>query len=102
MAKTTITTEELAKIAKLAKLDLRPEELSKFSDQLSSILGYVGQLSQVDVTGVIPTAQINRLENITREDTIDENRLLDQKEATGQSSKVEKNMFVVKAVIDSD
>ena len=40
----------------------------KYSEQLSGILSYVEQLSEVNTDGVEPTAQVTGLENVFRED----------------------------------
>ena len=102
MSKSKITREEISKVAKLASLCLTDSEIDKFTPQLAEIFGYIDQLEQVDTDKVVPTAAVNNLNNVTREDTIADHRVFDQKEALGQSAKVEKNMFVVKAVIDND
>lgn len=51
----TISREDVAKLAKLARLALTDHELDGFAGQLDAILGYVGQIQAVDVTGVAPT-----------------------------------------------
>ena len=102
MTKSKITREEISKVAKLANLSLTDSEIEKFTPQLAKIFAYIDQLGQVATDKVVPTAAVNNLNNVTREDTIADNRVLDQEEALGQSAKVEKNMFVVKAVIDND
>jgi aspartyl-tRNA(Asn)/glutamyl-tRNA(Gln) amidotransferase subunit C len=65
-----LSHKEVEHIALLARLGLRPEEIDKFSNQLSSILEYVKQLQEVDVTGIEPTAQVTGLENVLRPDEI--------------------------------
>lgn len=54
----TVTRNDVEHVAALAHLDLTPEELSRMQADLSQILGYVGQLQQLDLEGVEPTAQI--------------------------------------------
>jgi len=51
----TISRDEVAKLAKLARLALTDDELQSFAGQLDAILGYVGQIQAVDVTDVAPT-----------------------------------------------
>lgn len=102
MTKTQITKETVAKVAKLANLSVTDSEIEKFTPQLVAIFGYINQLGEVDTGKVDPTAHVNDLTTVTREDALDQSRLLNQAEAVNQSSKVEKNMFVVKAVIDND
>lgn len=54
---------EVRAIARLANLDLSPDELGPMAHELSAILGYVKKLQEVDVEHVAPTAhvQIERL-----------------------------------------
>lgn len=69
MGKNKILSEAKVKhIAKLAKLTLTEEEIKKFQKQLSEIINYVDQLSQVDTKNVVPTSQVTGLTNITRKD----------------------------------
>lgn len=70
MAKLTI--QEVEHIAKLSKLELSQEEKEKYCDQLSSVLEYVDQLSEVDTEGVEPTSNITGLSNVMREDKVEE------------------------------
>ena len=45
---------DVAYIARLAKLDLTPEETARFSEDLNQVLAYVAQLDQWDTTGTEP------------------------------------------------
>ena len=65
----TLTPDEVQHVAKLARLAMPPEQLAQFAEQLGSILGYVEQLKQADVTGVEPLAHAVRLTNVLRDDT---------------------------------
>jgi len=49
-----ITRTDVEKIAELARLELTAEEIESFSEQLSSILGYIDKLNELDTTGVEP------------------------------------------------
>lgn len=44
-----ISNEEVQKLARLARLELKPEEEAELAKDLNSILGYVGELAQVPV-----------------------------------------------------
>jgi len=57
-------------VAHLARLSLTAEEEETLAMQLSSILGYVEKLKEVDVTGVEPTAHAFPLVNVTRPDEV--------------------------------
>ena len=49
-----ITTEDVAKIARLAHLEITDEELRTFTPQLASIVSYVEQLNELDTSAVAP------------------------------------------------
>jgi aspartyl-tRNA(Asn)/glutamyl-tRNA(Gln) amidotransferase subunit C len=63
-----ISREQVLHVARLARLALEPDEVERMSGQLSSILGHVQALSQLDLAGVEPTAHALDLENVTRPD----------------------------------
>ena len=50
-----ISRDEVAHLARLARLALTDDELDSFAGQLDAILGHVSQIQAVDVTGVDPT-----------------------------------------------
>ena len=65
-----IDTELVRKVAHLARLELTPDEETKFTTQLGDILEYVEQLNSLDVTDVEPTTRAIDVINITREDQL--------------------------------
>jgi len=60
-----LTSDEVKHIAKLARLELSEEEINKFGEQLSDILGNAKMLEEVDTSKVEPIAQITGLRNVT-------------------------------------
>jgi aspartyl-tRNA(Asn)/glutamyl-tRNA(Gln) amidotransferase subunit C len=65
-----LSTEDVSKLAKLARLKLSDQEKEKYASELSNILDYVELLSKVDVKDLKPTHQVTGLKNVTREDEI--------------------------------
>ncbi len=55
-------------VARLARLGLSDEELTRMQEQLSRILDAIEQLRDVDTSSVGPTAQVIALENVMRDD----------------------------------
>jgi aspartyl-tRNA(Asn)/glutamyl-tRNA(Gln) amidotransferase subunit C len=55
-------------VAGLARLALTDAEVRRFETELADILGYVGQLSELDVTGIEPTAHAAPRANVLRDD----------------------------------
>jgi len=58
-------------VAKLARLSLNSNEVSRLAGQLEGILGYVAKLGQLDVKGVEPMAHALPLANVLREDVVE-------------------------------
>jgi aspartyl-tRNA(Asn)/glutamyl-tRNA(Gln) amidotransferase subunit C len=54
----TLTHQDVQRIADLARLELSAEELDLFTRQLGDILTYVEQIRSLDTTGVAPTSQV--------------------------------------------
>ena len=54
----TLSRQDVQRIADLARLELTAEELDLFTRQLGDILTYVEQIRALDTTGVAPTSQI--------------------------------------------
>jgi aspartyl-tRNA(Asn)/glutamyl-tRNA(Gln) amidotransferase subunit C len=65
-----IDREQVHKVANLARLELTAEEETQFATQLSSILEYVEQLSELETEAVPPTTRAIDVSNITRPDTL--------------------------------
>ena len=65
-----LTKEQVKHVAKLARLGLTDQEVEKFQTELSGILDYVEQLSEVNTDKVLPTAQVTGLSNVMREDEV--------------------------------
>jgi aspartyl-tRNA(Asn)/glutamyl-tRNA(Gln) amidotransferase subunit C len=63
-----IDQQEVQRVAYLARLEITPEEEQEFTNQLSSILEYFQQLSELDTNDVSPTTRAIDISNITRED----------------------------------
>ncbi len=66
-----ISRDDVAHLARLARLSLTDGELSSFAGQLDAILAHVGQIQAVDVTGVEATDNPLKSVNVTRPDTVE-------------------------------
>ena len=65
-----INREQVAHVAKLARLAMTPDEAERFTEQLSNILTYVEKLNQADTSRVEPTSHVLPLFNVFREDQV--------------------------------
>lgn len=66
----TITTDDVQHLAQLSNLLLSEEEIASLRDDLGEILEYIDQLAELDTTGVEPTYQVSGLENVWRDDSV--------------------------------
>lgn len=65
-----LSNDQVTKIARLARLNLTPDEIARFSHELTIILKYIDQLRQVDTTAVSPGVQSHENAGRLREDTV--------------------------------
>lgn len=65
-----LSREEILKIARLAHIEVTEDELAVFQDKISSVLDYVGQLQEIDLKGVEPTAHVSGVTNVLRPDEV--------------------------------
>jgi aspartyl-tRNA(Asn)/glutamyl-tRNA(Gln) amidotransferase subunit C len=65
-----ITSKDVEHVAKLARLALTEDEKHLYTDQLSRIIEYFGQLNEVDTTGVEPMSHALPVVNVLREDLV--------------------------------
>jgi aspartyl-tRNA(Asn)/glutamyl-tRNA(Gln) amidotransferase subunit C len=63
-----ISIADVEHIARLARLELLPEEKSLFAGQMGAILDYVEKLKELNTDGIVPTSHAVPMENAFRED----------------------------------
>ncbi len=68
---TRITSEDVRKVSKLARLEITEEDIQIYSEQLEKILTYVAQLEEIDTTNIPPTTRAVEVVNVLREDKIE-------------------------------
>ncbi|MCU1495455.1 MAG: gatC [Acidimicrobiaceae bacterium] len=65
-----LSAEQVAHVARLARLELSPEESERFAGQLSTILEHVEVVRRLDTTDVPPTSHALDLRNVLRADEL--------------------------------
>jgi aspartyl-tRNA(Asn)/glutamyl-tRNA(Gln) amidotransferase subunit C len=66
----TLSRDDVAHVAHLARLGLTDEELSRLEGQLNHIVEQYAVLAELDTDHIAPTAQTIELENILRDDVV--------------------------------
>jgi aspartyl-tRNA(Asn)/glutamyl-tRNA(Gln) amidotransferase subunit C len=92
-----ISRDEVAHLARLARLALSDDELNSFAGQLDAILEHVSQIQAVDVTDVAPTDNPLSSVNVTRPDVVEPG--LTQQEALAQAPKSAEGRFAVPRIL---
>lgn len=67
---TTITRDDIIRLAGLSSLSLSDDEITDLQADIGNILNYVEQLNELDTEGVAPAYQVTGLKNITRSDEV--------------------------------
>ncbi len=97
-----LTPEDIARIANLARLELRPDESERLLSQLNGFFDIVQAMRAVDTTGIEPLAHpVATIQDVTlrlRDDVASEPN---RREAHQQSAPaVERGLFLVPRVIE--
>ena len=92
-----ITRDDVAHVAKLARLEIAEDELDVFTEQLSAILAHADDLAALDTDGVAPTAHPLPLVNVLRDDVPRPG--LDRAEVLAAAPAVEDDRFRVPPVL---
>lgn len=92
-----LTTDEVKKIALLARIELSDAEVEKFRKDLSTVLDYVEELKQVDTQGLEIVSQVTGLQNVQRDDkpVVADNR----PEILANAPEVKDGYYKVKAIL---
>ena len=92
-----ITREQVDEIAHLSRLSFKPEESEKLAEQLTSILGYVEKLEEIDTKAIEPTSHGLEITNVMRED--EPRQSLSAAQALSNAPETEDDCFRVPPII---
>ncbi|HVE80679.1 MAG TPA: Asp-tRNA(Asn)/Glu-tRNA(Gln) amidotransferase subunit GatC [Candidatus Dormibacteraeota bacterium] len=93
-----ITPEEVQRVAALAQIGLKDEEIEPLSRELGKIVGFVEQLQKADTKGVPPTNQVTGLTDVWREDVVKQSPK--REDMLANAPQQEKGYFKVKRVLE--
>jgi len=93
-----ISKDDVMKVSELARLEVKEEELDKFTEQLGNILEYIEQLNELDTNNVEPTSHVLDISTPLREDKVVE--WLNIEEVLQNAPETEDDFFVVPQVIE--
>jgi aspartyl-tRNA(Asn)/glutamyl-tRNA(Gln) amidotransferase subunit C len=92
-----ISVDEVAKVARLARLALTEEELARATVQLGDIVDHFADIDELDLDGVEPMTQPFPLTNVLRDDVVAPS--LDRDEVLAAAPEVEDGRFKVPPIV---
>jgi aspartyl-tRNA(Asn)/glutamyl-tRNA(Gln) amidotransferase subunit C len=95
-----ISPDDVAHVARLARLDLTEEELGTYAAQLAAVLDHAAGVTALDTEGVEPTAHPLPLSNVLRDDEVTPS--LDRDEVLSQAPEVEDERFRVPRILSGE
>ena len=95
-----ISFEQVRHVAKLSRLAIDDAHAKRYASQLESILEYVAQIGEVDITGVEPMAHALPLTNVLRDDVAGD--ALPVKQVLQNAPETDGSFFKVPKVIGGD
>jgi aspartyl-tRNA(Asn)/glutamyl-tRNA(Gln) amidotransferase subunit C len=92
-----LSRDDVAHVARLARLDVTEEELDRFAVQLAAVLEHAADVASLDTAGVPPTAHPFPLMNVMRDDVARPG--LDRDEVLSQAPAAEDGRFRVPRIL---
>lgn len=94
-----LSSDDVQKVATLARLKLTSDELKEIGQQLDGILGYVAVLDEVDVSEIEPMAHVADVANAFRDDEVRPS--LPREESLSNAPKSDGRYFLVPQILEN-
>lgn len=94
----SVDIQTVKRVARLARIAVSEEDAARMTGELNTILGFVEQLNEVDVSGVEPMTSVTPMAMRKREDIVtDGNKAAD---IVANAPATEENFFLVPKVVE--
>jgi aspartyl-tRNA(Asn)/glutamyl-tRNA(Gln) amidotransferase subunit C len=94
----SVDAKTVKRIGRLARIRIEDNEVEKYAGELNTILGFVEQLSEVDVTDVEPMTSVTPMTLRRREDKVTDGNYAEK--VVANAPLTEDNFFMVPKVIE--
>jgi aspartyl-tRNA(Asn)/glutamyl-tRNA(Gln) amidotransferase subunit C len=94
----SVDAKTVKRIGRLARIHIEDDEVEKYQRELNTILGFVEQLDEVDITGVEPMTSVTPMQLRRREDKITDGNMAER--VVKNAPLNEDNFFVVPKVVE--
>ncbi|KQZ96535.1 glutamyl-tRNA amidotransferase [Mesorhizobium sp. Root157] len=94
----SVDLQTVKRVARLSRIAVSDEEAARMTGELNTILGFVAQLNEVDVSGVEPMTSVMPMEMRKRQDAVtDGGKAAD---VVANAPATEENFFLVPKVVE--
>lgn len=94
----SVDLDTVKRVARLSRIAVNEQEAAVMADKINSILGFVEQLNEVDVTGVEPMTSVLPMDMRKRADEVSDGNKADDVVANAPAT--EENFFLVPKVVE--
>ncbi|WP_454287379.1 Asp-tRNA(Asn)/Glu-tRNA(Gln) amidotransferase subunit GatC [Rhizobium arsenicireducens] len=94
----SVDLKTVKRVAHLARIALSEQEAERMMGELNGILGFVEQLSEVDVTGVEPMTSVTPMAMKKRQDVVTDGGKAD--DIVANAPETDRNFFLVPKVVE--
>ncbi len=74
----SIDTETARRVAKLARIRVEEDKLPALAQEFNTILGFIEQLNEVDVEGIVPMTSVTPMQLKRRKDEVTDGNMQDK------------------------
>ena len=94
----SLTTKEIEKIARLARIRINAAEAEQYVSELNKIMSFVEQLNQVPTDNVKPLASVHDSNTPWRDDVVNDGNIAEA--ITANAPEATEGFFVVPKVVE--
>lgn len=94
----SVDVATVKRVARLARLAVTEEEAQRMMGELNGILGFVEQLSEVDVTGIEPMTSVTPMVMKKRQDVVTDGNIAER--VVANAPLTDNNFFQVPKVVE--
>jgi aspartyl-tRNA(Asn)/glutamyl-tRNA(Gln) amidotransferase subunit C len=91
--------DDVAHVAKLARLTMSEDELDRFTEQLGQVLDHASDMNALDLEGVVATAHPFGLINVVRDDEV--RASLDHDDVMAMAPDAQDGRFAVPRILEA-
>ncbi len=95
-----ITADDVAHVARLARLQLEPDELTHLTQQLAVVMEHFEDIDALELDGVEPMTQPYPLVNVLRDDVV--GPCLERDEVLAEAPAAEDGRFLVPPILGGE